>query len=218
MFRKYAKYLIQKKPNREQCAPLVNIKTPDPFELVAIGYLHLHRCKGGYEYLLVVVDPFTRYVQVYPARNKDGRTAADKIFNDYILRFGFPKKIHHDQGREFANNLFKRLHELSGMEATKTTPYHPQGDGQVERMNRTLISMMKTLPGKFKSNWKDHVNKLAFAYNCTRNNSTPFPHFQLLFGRSPRLPIDLMFDFHEDSEHLPHDEYVSPWKKAMQEA
>ena len=62
--------------------------------------------------------------------------------------------------------------------------HHPQGDGQVERMNQTLISMMKTLPEKFKSNWKDHVNKLAFAYNCTRNNSTTFSPFQLLFGHS----------------------------------
>ena len=92
------------------------------------------------------------------------------------------------------------------MEASRTTPYHPQVDGQVKRMNRTPISMMKTLPEKFKSNWKDHVNKLAFAYNCTRNNSTTFSPFQLLFGRSPRLPIDLMFDLHED---LPYDDYVS---------
>ena len=166
----------------------------------------------------MVVDHFTRYVQVYPTRNKSGRTAADKMFNDYILRFGFPKKIHHDQGKEFENNLFKRLHELSGIESSRTTPYHPQGDGQVERMNRTLISMLKTLDEKFKSSWKDHVNKLVFAYNCTRNDSTMFSPFQLLFGRSPRLPIDFMFNLHHESDKLSYDDYVTSWKKAMQEA
>ena len=210
--------LKQKKPNREQRAALVNIRSSEPFELVSVDYVHLDRSKGGYEYLLVLVDHFTRYVQVYPTRNKGGRTAADKIFNEYCLRFGFPKKLHHDQGKEFENHLFKRLHELSGVEASRTTPYHPQGDGQVERMNRTLINMLKTLPEKYKSTWKDHVQKLVFAYNCTRNDATMFSPFQLLFGRSPRLPIDLMFNLHPDEDSIAYDDYVGKWNQAMREA
>ena len=210
--------LKRKKPNREQRAPLVNIHSSEPFELVSVDFLHLDKSKGGYEYLLVLVDHFTRFVQVYPTRNKKGRTAADKIFNEYILRFGFPKRLHHDQGGEFENKLFDRLHELAGVEASRTTPYHPQGDGQVERMNRTLINMLKTLPEVYKSNWKDHVNKLVFAYNSTKNSSTTFSPFQLMFGRSPRLPIDFMFNLHQDPDNVSYGQYVSSWKKAMQEA
>ena len=116
----------------------------------------------------------TRFVQVYPTRNNKGRTAGEKIFNEFIMRFGFPKKLHHDQGKEFDNKMFTRLHELSGIQASRTTPYHPQGDGSVERWNRTVINMLKKLPEKCKSNWKEHVNKLAFAYNCTRNDATSF--------------------------------------------
>ena len=211
--------LKRRKPIREQRAPLVNIHSSEPFDLVSVDFMHLDRSKGGYEYLMVVTDHFSRFVQVYATRNNKARTAADKIFNEYIMRFGFPKKLHHDQGKEFENKLFKRLHELSGIAASRTTPYHPQGDGQVERWNRTVKNMLKMLPEKFKSNWKDHVQKLVFAYNCTKNDATGFAPFQLMFGRSPRLPIDFMFDLnHDEQEHVPHAEYVKSWKAAMNEA
>ena len=188
--------LKQRKPGHDTRAPLTNITT-QPFELVSIDFLHLDQCKGGYEYILVIVDHFIRFAQAYATTSKSEKTAANLIFNDYALKFGFPSRIHHDQGGEFQNQLFSQLEKLSGV--TGSTPYHLMGNGQVERMNLTFLQMLKTLTETQKSNWKESLNKLMYAYNCTRCEVTGYSPFYLLYGRSPRLPVDMLFGLHTES-------------------
>ena len=92
------------------------------------------------------------------------------------------------------------------------------GDGQVERMNRTLCNMFKAIPENAKRNWKDHVPKLMFAYNSTVRKATGFSPFFLMFGMPSRLPIDSLFPNNEPDENCSYGEFVNKWKDSMNEA
>ena len=164
--------LKQRQSNLSTRAPLHNVTTSYPFEFVSIDFSHLEQSSGGYEY----IDHFTRFAQACATKNKSATTAADCLFNDFVLRFGFPAKIFHDQGCQFENKLFHRLEKLSGATHLRTTQFHPQGKGKVERFNRTLLCMLRTFPESKKHKWKDSLNKVVHAYNATRNDTTGFSH------------------------------------------
>ena len=215
---KVCECLKRKKPVVNQCAPAQSIKTSAPFELVSIDFVHLEKSAGGYEYILVIVDHFTRFAQGYATTNKSAKTAAEKLFSDFIQRFGYPQRIHHDQGTEFENDLFHHLEQSTNIKRSRTTPYHPMGNAQCERFNQTLLSMLRCLSDTQKSKWKDHVNKMVFAYNCTKNESTGFSPYQLLFGRKPRLPIDIIFGRTQSTVCKRYPKYLKDWKQAMEDA
>ena len=210
--------VFDKKPNEPYREEMETIVSSSPFELLSLDFVHLEKSSGGYEYILVLVDHFTRYAACYPTRNKEAKTAARCLFDDFVLKYGYPKRLLHDQGREFENDLFAQLSKLCGIERSRTTPYHPMGNGKCERFNRTILSMLRTLPDEGKSKWKDHLQKMVHAYNATVSRSTGYSPFFLLFGKEPILPIDLMFDKAQPSKQKSYSAYVKRWKQGMSDA
>ena len=125
--------------------------------------------------------------------NKDpnGSDHGKDLWDKFIVHYGLPEKILTDQGCNFESQLVADLCELMGVRKIWTSLYHQQTNGQCERFNSTLINMLGTLPKEKKSEWKDHIGTLVHAYNCTRNSATGFSPYYLMFGRQPRLPVDV---------------------------
>uniref|UniRef100_A0A8C8RYW9 Gypsy retrotransposon integrase-like protein 1 n=1 Tax=Pelusios castaneus TaxID=367368 RepID=A0A8C8RYW9_9SAUR len=198
---------IRRKARVEKAAELVNIKAYAPMELVCIDFLTLEPDASGTKNILVVTDHFTKYAQAYPTKDQTARTVASVLWENFINHYGFPRRIHSDQGANFESELINELSKISGVKS-RTTPYHPRGN-PVERFNRTLLNMLGTLEEHKKTHWKKYVKPLVHAYNCTRNDTTGHSPYFLMFGRQPILPIDLCFGIKiRGRQEVAHQEYV----------
>ena len=109
---------------------LVYITSNAPMDSVCLDFLSIERSKGGFVKVLVITDHFSRYAQAIPTRNETAKTTARVLFDHYIVHYGFPAHIHSDQGTNFESNLIKELCKIARVEKSRTTPYHPMGNGR----------------------------------------------------------------------------------------
>jgi hypothetical protein len=153
-----------------------------------------------------VTDHFTKYACAFPTRTQHASVVAKILVENFIVHYGIPERLHSDQGANFESKVIKHLYELLGTAKSRTTPYHPQGDDITERFNRTLLSMLSTLDEEAKTRWKEHVAPLVHAYNSTRQDqdSTGYAPFFLMFGRAPRLPIDMFLGLTREYDSSVH--------------
>ncbi len=168
--------------------------------------------------MLIVTDHFSRYAQAYPTRDQKAVTVARVLWRNFFCRFGFPARLHADQGRNFESAIVKELCKCTGITKTHTTPYHPQGNGTTERFNRTLMNMLGTLEPHLKPQWHEYVDAMTHAYNCLQHDSTGYSPYYLMFGRHPRLPVDLIFGSPKTDQLCEYSEYVQTLYDSLTQA
>ena len=148
-----------------------------------------------------MVDCFSRWTET-------AISVADAFFSNIVCRFGMPTVIHSDQGRELENKVMHELCILGGAHKTKTTPYHPESDGLVERFNRTLLMMLAMFAGEHKDDWDDLLPPVMMAYRSSVDESTGFSPYRLMFGEECMLPMDIGMPRRQPE---PVDDVVSPY-------
>ena len=122
------------------------------------------------------------------------------------MTFGIADQLLTDQGRDFQAMLIAELADLLDVHRLRTTPYHPQTDGITERFNRTLKVMLTNYLSSKQDDWDVYLEQLAFAFNTAVHATHGHTPFELMFGREPKLPLDLFYEALDERDELTDDE------------
>ena len=167
------------------------------------------------QYILVVMDQYSKYTRAFALPNQTAQTIADVFHKEWVCLLGAPREVHTDQGRNFDGVVFNQLCELFKSAKTRTTAYHASANGGVERFNHTMCNMLSALAEHDRKSWDDKLAYACQAYNSTRHDTTGMEPNLLMFGRQPDLPWDVMVPSRPDCEPLLQHEYIRKVKRDM---
>ena len=205
-------------------APMKSLTSSGPGELLHVDFTSIEetvplREEPVIQNVLVLQDHFSKYIVAYVVKDQTAHTAAETLRNGYFRLFGAPAYLISDQGKAFMGHIITHLCDLYGVQKLRTLPYHAQTNGQVERMNQTIICMIGKLEEDKKACWSEHLPELLLAYNATCSAVTGYSPYYLLFGRRPSIPVDYLFPTLCDSPHQTKTEVsVAVMQKRLKEA
>lgn len=176
--------------------PFRRILTTHSLELLSIDLIGpLPRSRGGVQYILTVVDHFSKFTKLYSLQRATTQAIIYKIRKDFIAQYGTPKKVISDNGPQFTSKQWTNTLTQQGIQVGYTKPYHPQAN-PVERINREVIRILRTFCHQRHTKW---ANWLAFtekSINQTHSEVTQYTPYEILTGRRVHQPIENITAFH----------------------
>jgi transposase InsO family protein len=209
-----------RKPSlKKRRGPLQRYMVGEPMERVALdvsGPWPLS--ESGNKYILVVTDHLTRWSEAYPIADQEARTISEVFVTQFIARFGCPMLVHTDQGRNFESKLFKEMCVMLGVKKTHTMAFRPQSNGIVERMNKTIGSLISAYVSENQRTWDKNLAVLMMAYRATPHETSGLTPNELMLGRQISMPIDIQVGLPPESEPREENQYLIDLRVRMEEA
>ena len=151
----------------------------------------------------MIQDYFTKWADAVPLPDQSASRITTELIK-FFCTYGPPQILHSDQGRNFESAIFTQVLDAFGVHKSRTTPYHPQGDGMVERFNRTLLQLLRTYVTS-QHDWETYLPHVLYAYRTSQHTATGVSPFLLLYGRQPApcpLATQLGYDLLSYPAHL----------------
>jgi len=205
-------------PKRHR-AGLLTYNVGYPMERVAIDVLGpLTKTPRGNTVILIVADLFTKWIEAYPLPNQEAETVARTIVTEFIVRYGVPRILHSDQGRNFESKLTAEVCKLLGMDKTRTCPYRPQANGFVERANKTILDMLAKTIRPDQEDWDLMLPMAMMAYRSSVQETIQETPNMMMLGREVTLPIDLTMLTRPPEGEALNTEYAKKLRENLQSA
>ena len=180
--------------NHKNVAVLRQMVAKHPFDIIGIDVVGpLPTTPRGMRYIIVAICFYAKWCETVCTKDFTALTTAKFLINQIICKFGFMNKIVTDQGPNFESNLFKELCNELKIDKLRTTAYHPQSNGEVERQNRTLKFILSKYVNRNHTDWDMYLNSTVFAYNTAVHNTTGKSPYEVLFGRIENGLNDVRF-------------------------
>jgi hypothetical protein len=149
--------------------------------------------KRGRDSIFVVVDQFSKMAHFIPCHKSDNAVhIADLFFKEIVRLHGMPSTIVSDRDAKFLSHFWRTLWNKLGTKLLFSTTCHPQMDGQMEVVNRTLSTMLRAVLKKNLKIWEEYLPHVEFAYNRAIHSTTKVSPFQIVYGFNPHAPIDIL--------------------------
>ena len=164
----------------------------DRFDRWHIDFLGpLPESPEGFKYILLITDSFSRWCEAFPTKTQEAKTVADILYKEIFTRYGAPRTLVSDQGRQFLSYVVRALCEMFKVKKVNTSPYHPQTNSTCERFNSFLEQSLRVYCGKDQAQWPKYIPGILMAYRSTPSTwSTTFSPYYLLFGKEMVTPLD----------------------------
>uniref|UniRef100_A0A2N9G488 Uncharacterized protein n=1 Tax=Fagus sylvatica TaxID=28930 RepID=A0A2N9G488_FAGSY len=171
----------------------INMATPWPFHTWGLDLIGpINPASGGYIWILVATEYFSKWVEAIPLRKATGAAVANFIREHIITRFGIPHKIISDNGTPFVNKNVREVLEHYRIKHRRSTPYYPQGNGQAEATNRMLLRILSKMVFDYGKGWNSHLADTLWAYRGSTKTATGFTPFSLVYGTDAISPTELL--------------------------
>ena len=176
------------KPKRvSPAAPLIPNEIPTkPWKIISIDMISPLPESKGNNVILVIVDRFSKKIEGIPTTTELTSKGVAELFRDHVFKqHGLPQKVISDQGPQFVSHFMADLLALLGIKHNRSTAYHPQTDGQTERINQELEQYLRIFINERQDNWAEWLPLAVFSYNDKVHSATGYSPFFLNFGQHP---------------------------------